>query len=564
VRALRVYEREGLVAPVRSDKGWRRYGPAEVARLNTVVSLKALGLTLGQIRQVLAASPPPLSQILDIQIEAWQARHAAAEQALRLLEAARSRLSAAEPTLEELCGLVRTLGLNAGDDMSNPGVLYRRLINESLSAEEERAWNTWWAGHPEDAAQSRRMVEMTRVLHAEVEQLTAGDADPASALAQGLVRRHLEIWTQCGSRERMIRLMQWNPAVAAKFYAIWPRASLLQQPIPWHTPLTPPATAFWGRALESSAATQDCRRLLEEIGRLLAAHTGPAAPEASSAVQRLEEICRTHGLGDAHVYVQWTRLTARLNPLGGSHEAAWAFLAAALESQDPQRAADTRGLSGWLEAASGAEAPGLAVRNVPVIPLRDVVLYPGILLPVFIQRPASLQAAEAALKGDRRALLVTQRLPDTGEPVREDLHTVGTCAQVLDMSAAVAGVVTVTVAGIARARVDAMCERGPLSADITLLADAPAAGTAELETLRTAVLARLEQVVRARGADPATVSSLLARLGGLGCGALADNVAAQAPLPLAQRQEVLEILDTRRRLTHVDRAIRALAPGGSG
>src|SRR6516164_6848902 len=49
VRALRVYEREGLVSPARSEKGWRRYGPAEVARLNTVTTLKALGLTLEQI-----------------------------------------------------------------------------------------------------------------------------------------------------------------------------------------------------------------------------------------------------------------------------------------------------------------------------------------------------------------------------------------------------------------------------------------------------------------------------------------------------------------------------------
>src|SRR5580658_149828 len=82
VRALRVYERHGLVEPTRSGKGWRRYGPKELARLNVIVTLKAFGLTLTQIGSVLAARPPPLAQVLQLQLEAWRARKATAEKGL--------------------------------------------------------------------------------------------------------------------------------------------------------------------------------------------------------------------------------------------------------------------------------------------------------------------------------------------------------------------------------------------------------------------------------------------------------------------------------------------------
>jgi DNA-binding transcriptional MerR regulator len=64
VRALRVYEREGLLNPGRSAKGWRRYGPQDLVRLNTISVMKALGLTLGQIRELLRATNPSLLSVL--------------------------------------------------------------------------------------------------------------------------------------------------------------------------------------------------------------------------------------------------------------------------------------------------------------------------------------------------------------------------------------------------------------------------------------------------------------------------------------------------------------------
>jgi DNA-binding transcriptional MerR regulator len=69
VKALRIYERQGLIKPPRSPNGWRRYGPTELERLNSIVILKGLGLTLSQIRSVLAEKPPSLLRILRIHAE---------------------------------------------------------------------------------------------------------------------------------------------------------------------------------------------------------------------------------------------------------------------------------------------------------------------------------------------------------------------------------------------------------------------------------------------------------------------------------------------------------------
>ena len=66
VRALRVYERAGLVKPKRSAKGWRLYGPDELTRLNTIVALKGFGLSLREIRKAFGSSPPALAQVLEM------------------------------------------------------------------------------------------------------------------------------------------------------------------------------------------------------------------------------------------------------------------------------------------------------------------------------------------------------------------------------------------------------------------------------------------------------------------------------------------------------------------
>ena len=96
VRALRVYERHGLLKPLRSLKNWRAYGPAEIARLHQILALKQLGLSLARIGELLSGRFAHLDDVLALQEEAARRRKDDAERALSLLAAARARLAAGE------------------------------------------------------------------------------------------------------------------------------------------------------------------------------------------------------------------------------------------------------------------------------------------------------------------------------------------------------------------------------------------------------------------------------------------------------------------------------------
>jgi DNA-binding transcriptional MerR regulator len=121
VRALRVYEESGLIAPRRSAGGWRQYGPHDLAKLNTIALLKTAGLSLEQIREVTgsSASEPTLQQILAIQLDTWKRKRADAGRGQAIAEAALGRLRADESlSVDELCNLIRSLEMTR----SQPGM----------------------------------------------------------------------------------------------------------------------------------------------------------------------------------------------------------------------------------------------------------------------------------------------------------------------------------------------------------------------------------------------------------------------------------------------------------
>ena len=106
VRALRVYERYGLIVPKRSARGWRTYDPADLLRLNAILALKRLGMTLTQIRQALNGATPPLAVVLRQQLEASRTRKATTDKLIGLIELALSRLRDRESlSIHELCAL---------------------------------------------------------------------------------------------------------------------------------------------------------------------------------------------------------------------------------------------------------------------------------------------------------------------------------------------------------------------------------------------------------------------------------------------------------------------------
>src|SRR5690242_19293132 len=140
VRALRVYERAGLLKPARNAQGWRVYGPGDIERLNIITALKGFGLTLAQIRKAFGAAPPALAAVLDMQLKNWAARRIAADRAIALIQSATARLhTRANLSIEELCELTRST------EMTNIQAVMREMINQHITPEQEREWLTYWA-----------------------------------------------------------------------------------------------------------------------------------------------------------------------------------------------------------------------------------------------------------------------------------------------------------------------------------------------------------------------------------------------------------------------------------
>jgi len=109
-RALRIYERRGLITPPRTARGWRRYGEGELTRLNSIAMLKLAGFTLTKIRTMLTADhAPTLEQLLRAQLQDWKSRQMQAETGQRVACAALQRLQGSQVVpLDELCQLVRS------------------------------------------------------------------------------------------------------------------------------------------------------------------------------------------------------------------------------------------------------------------------------------------------------------------------------------------------------------------------------------------------------------------------------------------------------------------------
>lgn len=123
VRALRLYEEFGLIAPRRSAGGWRQYGPSDLVKLNAITLLKSTGLSLAQIGEVTSGSAgePGLQQVLAMQLNTWKRRRAEAERGQAIVEAALHRLRAEQSlSVEQLCDLIRSLEMTESQSSQVP------------------------------------------------------------------------------------------------------------------------------------------------------------------------------------------------------------------------------------------------------------------------------------------------------------------------------------------------------------------------------------------------------------------------------------------------------------
>jgi ATP-dependent Lon protease len=187
--------------------------------------------------------------------------------------------------------------------------------------------------------------------------------------------------------------------------------------------------------------------------------------------------------------------------------------------------------------------------QLPLLPLRDVVVFPHMVIPLFVGRPKSIKALETAMEAGKSIVLIAQKSAAKDEPAPEDLYSIGTVANILQMLKLPDGTVKVLVEGSQRAHINQVIdatthftvEATPIAADNEI--------TAEVEAMRRTLVAQFDQYVKLNKKIP---PEILTSLSGIDePGRLADTIAAHLPLKLEQKQEVLEMFAAKKRLEHL-------------
>ncbi len=184
--------------------------------------------------------------------------------------------------------------------------------------------------------------------------------------------------------------------------------------------------------------------------------------------------------------------------------------------------------------------------ELPLLPLRDVVVFPHMVIPLFVGRPKSIKALEVAMEAGKSILLVAQKSAAKDDPEAEDLYGIGCIANILQMLKLPDGTVKVLVEGARRAHVESIeaqetmfvARARPIAADEGL--------DHEVEALRRAVIAQFDQYVKLNKKIPPEILTSIAGIED--AGRLADTIAAHLPLKLEQKQEILEMFEIRARI----------------
>jgi len=185
-------------------------------------------------------------------------------------------------------------------------------------------------------------------------------------------------------------------------------------------------------------------------------------------------------------------------------------------------------------------------QDLPLLPLRDVVVFPHMVIPLFVGRPKSIKALENAMLADKSIVLVAQKSAAKDEPSAEDMYEIGCIANILQMLKLPDGTIKVLVEGVQRARLDSIADTPELFTARVTPIPAPKSEDHEVEAMRRAIIAQFDQYVKLNKKIP---PEILASLAGIeDAGRLADTIAAHLPLKLEQKQEVLEMFNTSERL----------------
>lgn len=184
--------------------------------------------------------------------------------------------------------------------------------------------------------------------------------------------------------------------------------------------------------------------------------------------------------------------------------------------------------------------------TLPMLPLRDVVVYPQLVIPLFVGREKSIQAIEKANSGDKKIFLVAQKNADKDEPNVKDLYKVGTIATILQMLKLPDGTVKVLVEGIDRANVQSFDESGEFwSANVNLVKIIERKDKKSLAFMRS-VFSQFDQYVKLNKKIPPEILTSLTAI--TEPGRLADSIAANLTLKTVEKQNILETFDIKPRL----------------
>ena len=187
--------------------------------------------------------------------------------------------------------------------------------------------------------------------------------------------------------------------------------------------------------------------------------------------------------------------------------------------------------------------------ELPLLPLRDVVVYPHMVIPLFVGREKSIEALEAAMTGDKQILLVAQKNPAVDDPSDQDLYHVGTVATVLQLLKLPDGTVKVLVEGEQRGAIERIFETEEhCRAEVQLIEEGETAER-ESEVFTRSLLSQFEQYVQLGKKVPAEVLSSLNSIDEPS--RLVDTMAAHMALKIEQKQEILEITSLSARVEHV-------------
>lgn len=184
--------------------------------------------------------------------------------------------------------------------------------------------------------------------------------------------------------------------------------------------------------------------------------------------------------------------------------------------------------------------------DLPLLPLRDVVVFPHMVIPLFVGRPRSIKALESAMEEGKNIVLVAQKSASKDDPAPEDLYEIGSLATILQMLKLPDGTVKVLVEGTQRARVLKVLDEQTHFVGQVLPLAVDNHPNSETEAFRRAIVAQFEAYVKLNKKIPPEILTSLAGIDD--AGRLADTIAAHLPLKIEQKQALLEVLPTTERL----------------